>query len=498
MSSLPAPPPPRYRQIAQHYLAAIESGTLVAGQRFPSVRQIMQTQNVSMSTAVQACHWLEDRGHVQARPRSGYYVQAAPRALVRLAADEPARLADTRAHFKGLPAFISQWLARTERMVLPINFAIAVGAPELYPTQALQRHASSVLRQQPQVLTRMARRYGHPDFTQVLARRAVAQGLALAPHEIIVTSGCTEAINLALRAVCERGDAVAVESPTFYGILQIVEALGLVPVELPTSATTGLSIDALEMALEQRAPAIRAVLVMPTVHNPLGCTMPDAHKAALVALCARHRVPLIEDSIYAALDAEQALTRPLKAWDTDGAVIHCSSLNKILAPGLRLGWMAAGRWHARAEMLKYTQTRFPEELGQLIAARYLGSGAFDRHLRQLQTVLRTRRQQMADAIGHHFGQHFGPGAVRLHMPTGGLLLWLELPAGISATRLAEAALAEGIRTAPGPMFSSQARFDRFMRLSCGAVSAPQIDHGIAALARLAATALQARRGRENP
>lgn len=473
---------PIYRQLTAHYLQAIDSGALKEGDRFPSVRQIMQVQRVSMSTAVQVCHALEDLGRLQARPRSGYYVQAAPRAQVRLAQDAPPfeSLGATPAHYVGLPAYISNWLARTERAPLHTNFAIAVGAPDLYPTVALQRIAASTLRQQPELLTRMARRYGHPDLTAVLARRAVAQGMAITPEQICITSGCAEALNLALRATCQPGDRVAVESPTFYGVLQIIEALGLQAVELPTSPTLGLSIDALEMALARPDARIAAVLAMPTVHNPLGCSMPDEHKAALVALCVRHDVPLIEDNIYAEMDAEQALARPAKAWDRTGQVIYCSSLNKILAPGLRLGWIAGGRWQARVEMLKYTQSRFPEELGQVIAARFLQTSAYDRHVQRLQALLRRQRQCMADAIGAHFGP-----AARLHMPSGGLLMWLELPEGVCAARLAEAALQAGIRTAPGPMFSAQPRFDRFMRLSCGAVTPAQIDTGIAALARLA-------------
>ena len=154
----------------------------------------------------------------------------------------------------------------------------------------------------------------------------------------------TEAMNLALRAVTQPGGTVAVESPSFYGLLQIIEALGLRAIELPTSPRDGLSVEALAFALDSD-PSIQAVAVMPTLHNPLGCTMPDERKAALVDLCAARGVALIEDDIYGEMSAQPA--RPLKAWDQSGGVIHCNSLSKILAPGLRLGWLLAGRWQAQ-------------------------------------------------------------------------------------------------------------------------------------------------------
>ncbi|QTD44912.1 PLP-dependent aminotransferase family protein [Ottowia testudinis] len=473
-------PEPLYRQIAGDYLAAITAGSLQRGDRFPSVRQIMQTRGVSMSTAVQVCHALEDAGHLQARPRSGYYVQAAPRACLRPPPEVGAPVPLPAGAYEGLNGFISEFLARSERVPGGINFGTAVGRPDMYPMAALQRIAASVLRQRPQVFTTTARRYGHPDFTGVLARRAVMRGMALAPEQITVTHGCAEAIHLALRATCRPGDVVAIESPAFHGMLQLLPSLGLTALELPTSPVTGLSVEALELALHQQAPRIKAVLAVPTVHNPLGCSMPPEAKAALVALCVRYGVTLIEDDSYSELDSEQALARPAKAWDAGGDVIYCASLNKVLAPGMRLGWMAAGRWQARVEMLKYTQSRFPEELGQQVLARFMDSSAYDRHLRRMQQSLRVQRQHMADAVA----THFGPQAA-LHVPSGGLMLWLKLPGGVSATRLANAALEEGIRTIPGSLCSALPRFDGYMRLSCGAVTPAQIDAGVARLAALA-------------
>jgi DNA-binding transcriptional MocR family regulator len=274
-----------------------------------------------------------------------------------------------------------------------------------------------------------------------------------------------EALNLALRAVAQAGDTIAVESPSFYGLLQVLEALGLRALEIPTSPQTGISIDALELAI-QTDDSIKAVVVVPHLQNPLGSIMPDAHKQRLVQLCQASAITLIEDDTYSELVNESkrgdAPLRAMKSWDTTGNVIYCASLHKILAPGMRLGWMAAGRWQARVEMLKFTQSRSNEELSQLAAADYIASPAYDRHLRRLRATLQVQRQRTAETIASHF-----PAGTRLTVPDGGLSLWVELPQQLSSKRVFDAALKEQILVSPGLMFSNSLRFDAFLRISCG-------------------------------
>lgn len=464
-----------YRRIATQYLAAIRAGTLRAGDRFPSVRQLMRTHEVSLATALQACRQLEDEGWLEARARSGYFVRHPRRTALPPAAEARTRPIDPAAYV-GISAHVSQILARGQRQPAAVNFALAVAPPSLYPGDALARVMQRKLRLAPDLLTTMTRRHGHPLLRAALARRALERGITAAPEEIVITQGCTEAVNLALRAVTQPGDTVALESPTFYGLLQIVEALGLRAIELPTSPRDGLSVEALQFALESDA-SIRAVVVMPSLHNPLGCTMPDERKAALVSLCGARGVALIEDDIYG--EMTDAPPRALKHWDTQGHVIHCSSLNKILAPGLRLGWMLAGRWQARVEMLKYTQSRFPEELAQATVAEFLASPAYERHVRRLRDALRAHRDAYADRVATHF-----PAGTRVTLPDGGMLLWLQLPEGASGDALFAAALERGIKIAPGSMFSSSRRFEGYVRLGCGRAPDAEVTAAIATLGSL--------------
>ncbi|HSI59761.1 MAG TPA: PLP-dependent aminotransferase family protein [Ideonella sp.] len=467
-----------YRQIADHYLGAIHAGTLRVGERMPSVRTLMRTHGVSLSTALQACRHLEDQGWLQARPRSGYFVQRPRRSQLAPAAEQLQPVPPDPAAYVGIHAKVSAILALGQQQPVRVNLAQAMGTPELYPTQALQRIAQQVLRQHPAVLTTMTRRYGHPALRAVLARRLLERGVQAAPDDVVVTCGCTEALNLALRAVTQPGDTVAVESPTFYGMLQVLEALGLRALEIPTSPHTGLSLEAFEFALREHA-GIRALLAMPNLQNPLGSVMPDAHKERLVRLCEAHGVALVEDDIYSETALAEAPLKPAKAFDRSGQVIWCGSLNKQLAPGLRLGWMLAGKWQARVEMLKYSQSRYTDELPQMVAAEFLAGSAYDRHLQRLRSALQRQREQCAEAVAAYF-----PAGTRLSVPPGGFVLWVELPGAVSSEAVFEAALARGIRISPGSMFTNSRRFDHFVRLGCGLPFTAQAEEAVRELGQI--------------
>lgn len=467
-----------YRRLAALYLEAIKDGTLAPGSRFPSVRGLMRRHAVSLSTALQVCRQLEFEGWLEARPRSGYFVRPPRRTSPPVIAEPPRGAVADPAQFVGLQVKVSEFIARGRQQLVTVNFSGARGAAELYPGAALKNAATRILRQRPDLLVTPGAPNGEPEFRSVLVRRAMDEGMRLSADDIVVTQGCIEALHLALRAVTQPGDTVAVESPSFYGLLQVLENLGLKALEIPTSPQTGISLEALELALQTQA-ALKALVVVPHLQNPLGCIMPDENKARLVALCSACGLPLIEDDTYSPLVDREVPLRALKSWDDDGNVIHCVSLHKVLAPGLRLGWMTAGRWQARVEMLKYAQSRNNEALAQLAAASFLASPAYDRHLRRLRLALRHQREQMAESVALHF-----PAGTRMNAPEGGLSLWIELVGGLSSRQLFDAALAEGILIAPGLMFSNSSRYENFIRLSCGAPYSVEVAAAVRRLGEL--------------
>ena len=478
---------PLYRSLAGQYRIAIESGALKPGERFPSVRVLMSRHGVSLSTALQACRTLETEGWLEARPRSGNFVRHPKRhATQALQEPNPATLPDP-AQFVGIHARVSDFvargiIARSKGKAVCVNFSGAACAPSLYPGEALKNAATRALRRQPDLLVKNIALNGNPSFRSILARRAMESGMILSPDEIVVTHGCIEALNVALRAVAQPGDIIAVESPTYFGLLQVLESLGLRALEIPTSPQTGISLEALELAT-QTYPDIKAVVVVPILQNPLGSIMPDEHKARLVTFCDTTGIALIEDDTYGALanttTAGDTPPKSLKHWDKTGNVIHCASLHKILAAGMRLGWISAGRWQARVEMLKYAQTRSSEELSQLAAGEFMASSAFDRYLRRLRGQLADQRTRTAATVAEHF-----PAGTRFNEPNGGLMLWIELPAGISSQAVFDAALDEGILVAPGQMFSNSNRFDNYLRLNCGLPFTGEVDAALRQLGRI--------------
>jgi DNA-binding transcriptional MocR family regulator len=474
----PSDSQPLYRQLADQYRRAIGNGVLRPGDRMPSMRAFMQRHGVSLATATESYRVLERAALIDARPRAGYFVRVAPAAALP-AASEPDLAMLGAAQFVGIHSSISTIVSKFQRYPHALNLGGATASPDLYPTDALQKAALRALRRQPTLLTAAGHAQGDPALRAIIARRALDAGIQIGADDIIMTHGGIEAVNLALRAVTQPGDTVAVESPCFFGLLQALESLGLRALEIPTSPSTGIAIEALAFAL-QTHPDIKAVVVVPNLQNPLGSVMPDAHKASLVELCARAGIALIEDDPYRELADAAPPPRSLKAWDTDGTVIHCTSFNQTLAPGMRVGWINGGRWHPRVGMLKFAQSRHNEQLSQVVLAGFLETSAYERHLRRLRDGLRLQRERMAAAVAASF-----PEGTRFTPPRGGMFFWIELPRDVSSSALFDAVLDDGIRIMPGTVFTNAGRFDHFIRLSCPSTDLDRADEAVRRLGRLA-------------
>lgn len=204
-----------YRQLADYYLGVIKGGTLSRGERMPSVRAMMRLHEVSLSTALQACRQLEREGWIEARPRSGYFVSQPKRARI-LPLEEPnLSLTPDPAQYVGIHARVSEFIAQGRTRPVSVNLSGARAAPSLYPAEQLRQAAIRAMRRHPDMLVRATPPGGNQAFRSALARRALESGMVLAAEDITVTHGCIEALNLALRAVAQPGDTIAVESPGF-------------------------------------------------------------------------------------------------------------------------------------------------------------------------------------------------------------------------------------------------------------------------------------------
>lgn len=464
-----------YEQIAEDLATAIRRGTLRSGDRMPSVRGLARQRHVSVATVLQAYVHLEDDGLIEVRPRSGHFVRSQP--LSGIAEPRVARRNLAPARVSVTPGVRALMQSMRDPSVVPLGAAQV--SPSLLPIRQLNRKLAAIAREMQDAGSSYGDTSGVPTLRRQLAKRSVSWGLSLHESDFVITVGAMEALHLGLRAVAKPGDAIAVESPTYFGVLQAVELLGMRAIEVPAHPRTGLDLDALEQVLRQGT--VKAVIAAPNVSNPLGAVMPDDAKERLVRLCARFDVTLIEDDVYGDL-AFEGRPRAAAAWDRDGRVLLCGSVSKTLAPGYRIGWIVAGRHQERIERLKYALTVSTPPLLQMAVAEFLSSGGYDRHLRRLRGQLRNQTERVRNAVATSF-----PAGTRISSPAGGFVLWVELPSGVDAYELQAAALEQGISIAPGPVFSPRERFTNHIRVSCGFPWSPRIEAAIGTVGTITAT-----------
>jgi DNA-binding transcriptional MocR family regulator len=287
-------------------------------------------------------------------------------------------------------------------------------------------------------------------------------------------------MQLALRAVTQPGDTVVVESPVYFGLLQMIEGLGLKALEVPSSVYgQGISVEALAYALEHNS-AIKAIVVMPSFQNPLGTQMPPSAKRQLIRLSQQYQVSLIEDDVFGNLSADSEHPQPLKAWDKLGHVIYCGSASKSISPAFRLGWIAAGRYQSRVNALKLSSTLSTPVFEQHILAAYFQSGALPAHLRKLRQRLQSCIRPATEAIKKYF-----PVGTKITSPIGGWWLWLELPEPFDTMPLLHLSVPLGIGFAPGGLFSTSSKFAHCMRVNIGRPWDREMDQGFKTLGSLA-------------
>ncbi|WP_374109873.1 PLP-dependent aminotransferase family protein [Pelomonas sp. CA6] len=474
---------PRYQQLADDLADAIRSGLLRSGERLPSVRETCALRAVSPSTVFQAYGLLETEGLIEARPRSGYYVRA-PRRPAR-STPEAAKARDEATPVAITDLVFALLGAAGDEHVVPLGSAFP--AAHLFPFAELARSGARAMRRLKPAQVTGALTAGDPGLRAQLLHRYAAHGVPLADDELLMTNGAMEALNLCLQAVTRPGDVVVVESPTFYTALQALERLQLKAVEVATDPQGGVELAALEALLQRQK--VAACWLMPSFQNPLGALMTPQRKQALVALLARHQVPLIEDDVYGELYAPGRRPPPAKAFDREGLVLHCSSFSKCLAPGYRVGWAAAGRFAPAVQRLKMMGSLASSLPPQLALADYLAQGAYERHLRRLRSALTEQRLHALRLVERHF-----PAGTRVTRPAGGYFLWLELPPQVDALALHHQAMAQGISTAPGPLFSADGRFGHHLRLNVGHPGDPRFDPALRRVGELACAAAQAKRG----
>ena len=446
---------PKYQQIADRLTRLIEEGAFSPGAAAPSVRKLSQQWKVSITTILKAYYLLEAQGLLVPRPRSGFYVShRLPGAPPEPALSDPEPDPNT----VGMRELITMIVLRDTLNPKLTQLGAAHPAQELSATRQLNRLMASAARRMGDRAGLYMPPPGNKPLRQQIARHAVNAGCTLDADEVVITSGCGEAVSSCLQAVCRPGDTVAIESPICFDVFQYMENLGLKALEIPTHPRDGISLEALGFALENNS--VQACLVISNFNNPLGSCIPDERKEELVKLLTRHDIPLIENDIFG--DIHFSAKRPLscKAFDTDGLVLWCASFSKTLSPGLRVGWAAPGRYRSTVAWLKYSTTLATATLPQVAVAAFMAEGGYHQHLRRIRRIYQQRVTDLRRAVIRFF-----PSDIRVTDPSGGYLLWIELPECVDALTLYKTALKEGIAITPGHLFSTGERYRNFIRLN---------------------------------
>ena len=466
----------RYEKLAADIADMIRSGILPAGEKVPSVRAASRSHSVSPSTVFKAYYLLEDKGLIQARARSGYYVRELASSLMNEPEPTPHTSEGTEVDVSELIFSVLASLKDPDT----VPFGSAFPSPQLFPLPRLAKSMAAAVRSMAPAAILSDMTSGNPELRRQIALRYSMHGVRLAAHELVITNGAMEALNLCLQCVTQPGDLVAIEAPAFYACLQVLERLKLKAVEIPVHPREGVDLDSLRDSMA-RLP-IKACWFMSGLQNPLGASMNEAKKSALYDLLQQYQVPLIEDDVYAELHYGATQPHPVKSLDHGGLVMHCGSFSKNLAPGYRVGWVAGGRYTEQINRLKLMTTISPSLPAQAALADYLKHGGYDRHLRKLRDTLELQQGAMLAAAARYF-----PAGTRVTQPSGGYFLWFEFPEHVDSLRLFQLALAQGISLAPGPIFSPTQGFRHCARLNYGSPWDDRSERAMAVLGEILAS-----------
>ncbi|WP_271410241.1 aminotransferase-like domain-containing protein [Pseudomonas sp. Q1-7] len=455
-----------YIKLAETLGERIEQGYYRPGDRLPSVRALSVEHGVSLSTVQQAYRILEDGGLAEPRPKSGYFVP--PRRQT------PALPAVGRAPQR--PVDVSQWddvLDLIKRSARDNVVQLGRGMPDITsPTlKPLLRSLGRISRRQDGCGLYYDSIHGTEALREQVSRLALDSGCQIPASDIVITTGCHEALSVAIRSVCEPGDIVAVDSPSFHGAMQTLKGFGMKALELPTDPLNGISLEALEMALEQWP--IKLIQLTPSCNNPLGYIMPEARKRALLTLAQRYDVAIVEDDVYGDLAYQYPRPRTIKSFDEDGRVLLCSSFSKTVAPGIRVGWIAPGRYFERALHMKYISTGATATQPQLALAEFIGEGHYEPHLRRMRSQYQHSRDQMIDWVMRYF-----PEGTRASRPQGSFMLWVELAESFDTLRLNRELLPKGVQIAAGSIFSASGKYRNCLRMNYSGKPSPAIEAAV--------------------
>ena len=440
----------RYKQLATQCVQQIESGQLVVNSKMPSLRKFKQLHNVSMTTALNCYQYLESLGWLLAKPQSGYYV--AKKSLLVEKPQNPTFIRFQSAITQPqLPALYNPFID-------PCPFGIARYDPDLMPVDKLQQSFRRAMKQQGNRLSHYPNPQGELTLRDNLSKHFKTVDFHFSGEDCVITHGCLDAIRTAIEITTEVGDAIAISSPCFSGLLELLGVMGRRVVEIP-SVEEGIDLEQLQKQMQLGA--IKAGLFCTSHMNPQGTSMSSLQKQKLVELATQYKIPIIEDDVYLELGYEKVIPLPAKHWDREGYILWCGSISKTIAAGYRLGWCLPGRY-----LQVYLQQRLFVNQGvtsplQLAIADFIQRGDYMNHLKKVRLYLHQQTLQFIAYLQQHL-----PVNSKISQPAGGFVLWVEV-ADLNTVKLRELGIQKKLDIRVGDSFSTLGLYPHCFRLNIG-------------------------------
>ncbi|WP_432463535.1 PLP-dependent aminotransferase family protein [Agarivorans sp. QJM3NY_33] len=432
----------KYKQIARQFIDDIEAGKLSAGVKMPSLRRLANQQSISMTTAVSCYQELEALGWLVARPQAGFFVSARSQNL-------------RQPDWQRFTSKVAKPKVQAHRSQVPDGpLGRAQLAIDDSTLQLVNKSLRAAIRQTSALFGDYPARQGEPVLRQVLAGHFTQNGLLLKAEELVITHGCMDAVRRALEVCTQPGDSVAISSPCYDGLLDLLSVLGLQIVELP-SLKEGIDLAQLEAHLQQGT--VQAGLFCTSHMNPQGITMSVEQKQRLARLAADYKTPMIEDDIYLELSHQTQMPLPASYYDQSGYMLWCGSVSKTLSASLRVGWCRPGR---------YRQAFIERSFGvstilQFALADFIDKGDYAKHMKRVRYQLQQQKQHYLAYLTQHL-----PPSSRITAPDGGLVLWLQIP-GLDPQKLIKLAQGAQLDIRVGQLFTASQRYQDCLRLNMG-------------------------------
>jgi len=430
----------------------IREGIYKPGHKLPSVRELKDKYQLSTSSVQNGYEYLIIQGLVESHPKSGYYVSTFfGQSRESIKTNRTPIIRD--ALFENNLASITS--LRKGRKLSEFN--VAAPGDLLVPQKLLLRTMQQVIREQGASLLRYYPSNGLSDLKDNIAKRAAGYQTILNPEELLITDGALQALYIALASVCNSGDVVAVESPCVFSMLEVIRVLNLKVIEIPIDKENGFDSDFLRKACAKNK--ISAVLLTPNFHNPTGILLTDEKKKAVLSVAQDYGIVLIENDIYGDLNFNGIRPTTIKSFDDSGLVMTYSSYAKTLAPGIRLGWLSAGKFIQKAEQIKFSLGSTVSPIYQETVNCLLSTNSYEKHLMAFRKQLAKNASLTLGLLNENF-----PEGISMTVPTGGYSIWVKMPDTTDMDYFYAQCEKIGVRFTPGYTFSFSDTFSNYFRV----------------------------------